>query len=141
MDTIANRPPTTFWVVAGLLLVWELIGCAVYISEMTRDVSALPLDQQRLYDDTPIWAAASFAIAVWSGLAAAIAMLIRRRLAVPLFILSLVAIVVNDIYWFGFTDVVAIMGSEAFFMPLIVLMVGIFAVWYSRTARTRGWLR
>ena len=48
-----------------------------------------------MWEATPPWMVAAYAIAVWVGLAGAALLLMRRKLAVPLLLVSLVAVVVQ----------------------------------------------
>ena len=48
-----------------------------------------------MWDATPTWMVAAYAIAVWVGLAGALLLLLRRKLAVPLLLVSLIAVIVQ----------------------------------------------
>ena len=64
------KTPTWFMVVAVLLLVWNLLGVMAYIMQVTMSpetLAALPDAQRQLYENTPAWATAAFAIAVSGG--------------------------------------------------------------------------
>ena len=76
-------------------LAWEVIGCFMYLGQVTADRASLPLDQRAMWDATPTWMVAAYAIAVWVGLAGAILLLMRRRLALPLLLVSLIAVVIQ----------------------------------------------
>ncbi|MBV7257363.1 hypothetical protein KCG44_11260 [Pacificimonas sp. WHA3] len=141
MNDVTNKPPLAFWLVSALLLLWEAAGCAMYLNNVTMDISTLEPDIRALYEATPIWAAAAFAIAVWAGLLAAILLLLRRRQARPLFLISLVAAAAQFIWWLAFSGVFAVLGAASAIMPALVIIIGIFAVWYSRRAATQGWIR
>ena len=68
---------------AGLALLFEAFGCCMYLAQVSADRAALPLDQRAMWDATPTWMVAAYAIAVWVGLAGAALLLLRRKLAVP----------------------------------------------------------
>ncbi len=85
------------------------------------------------------WAA--YAVAVWTGLIGAILLLMRRKLAVPALLASLVAVLVQ----FGGVMLVpalrAVTPDNAFTLPIAITVIcyGIFML--SRLAYRRGWLR
>jgi type II secretory pathway component PulF len=68
-------------------------------------------------------------------------LLLRRKLAEPLLLLSLAGVLV----WFaGFLLVPALregMSSEALLIPLIIVAFTWTIFWFARHSRMRGWLR
>ena len=54
----------------------------------------------------PSWAVAATAIAVWFGAAGCVGLLLRKRWATPLFITSLAALVVQNVWLFLMSGVV-----------------------------------
>ena len=87
-----------FWIVAGLLLVWSLIGDAAYLAQVTADLGELAKtdpDTARAFATMPEWAWSAYAIAVWVATLGGIALLMRRRMAVPLYAVSLAAVLVQ----------------------------------------------
>ena len=86
------RPrPLARWfpLAAGASLLWMIAGCANYLYEVTLDPATLPLDQRAMVEAAPTWMYAAFAVAVWVGLAGAILLVMRRKLAEPLLLVSL----------------------------------------------------
>lgn len=141
--TEATKPSTVFWVVAILATIWNAIGCMNYLGTvyMTEQVmAALPADQQAYYAELPAWVTAAFATSVWSALIACVGLLLRKKWAVPLFMLSLVAVLVQAVYNFFMQDTVAITGSNLV-ITILVMAISVFLVWYSKDARNKGILR
>ncbi|MDJ0655568.1 MAG: hypothetical protein QNJ40_15500 [Xanthomonadales bacterium] len=135
--------PKWFWIVAGVAVVWNLMGVAAYFSDvsMTREaVAALPQAQQELRAATPRWVTGFYAIAVFGGLAAAVVLCLKRRLAIPLFVVSLVAVVVQMGYVFVGINAVDILGPSAMTFPAIIILLGAFQLWFSMHARNRCWI-
>ncbi|MEO5578336.1 MAG: hypothetical protein ABIR25_04710, partial [Sphingomicrobium sp.] len=116
--------PAWFWIGAGLALVWEAIGGFMYISQVTADPATLPLDQRAMIEAAPMWMTAAFAVSVWSGLAGAALLLMRRKLAVPLLLVSLVAVAIQ------FSALLLVPAlrdrtqSDAYLLPIIILVAG-----------------
>jgi hypothetical protein len=140
-----NKPPTWYWVVAVLATLWALMGCASYLHEVTMspaDLAALPANQQEVWKAMPSWLFADFAIGVWVGLAGAVMLLLRRRIARTFYIVSLVAVIVQFGWMFTMTPILQLMGfMEAAAFPIFIFVMGIVLVWFSGYAIRRGWLK
>jgi hypothetical protein len=136
--------PVWFWVVAVLSLLWEAIGCFMYVQQMSMSAdqfAGLPQAQQDVWTQTPGWAVAAYAVAVWSGLAGAIGLLLRKAWSRAFFVLSLLGIVVQFGTVFLTTDIVAAMGpAQAMGFPVFIFVVGVGLVWFSGFAAKRGWI-
>lgn len=132
-----TKPTTLFWVLGIVFLVWNIFGCAMYLVDRlvsedtwrTMENGELMIAAKAAY---PIWASAAYALAVWGGLLAAIMLLLRKKLAVPLFVVSLVTAIICFIPNFTITDVKAAGGSTYWLMPLIVVGIGLFEIYWSR---------
>ncbi|MEM8825987.1 MAG: hypothetical protein AAGD40_03555, partial [Pseudomonadota bacterium] len=105
------------------------------------DPATLDAATQAYLDATPVWATAAYAVAVWAGMAAAIALLLRRRQARGLFALSFVAVIIQNIYAFGFGGALQTLGPTAAVIPALVILFLIFAMILARRAATKGWIR
>jgi len=139
--TTGNGLPKSFWIIGVCALFWNLLGMLAFIAHVATDPSALS-EAERAYAETyPAWGTSAFAIAVTAGVSGAVAMLLKRAWAVPLFATSLVAALIQDLASFVATDATAVYGSGAAIMPVAVVVVGLALVWYSNRARIRGWLR
>lgn len=140
-----NKPPSWYWVVAVLAVLWECMGCMAYLSQVTMspaDMAALPAAQRDAWLAMPSWQYAVYAIAVWIGLAGGIALLLRRRIARSLFVISLIAIIVQFGWTFTQTPILRTMSfGEAAGFPIIIAVIGVVLVWFSGLAINRGWLR
>jgi hypothetical protein len=138
-----NKAPKWYMPVAIVALLWNLIGCAAYLADVTltpEDVAKMSAAQQALYNSRPAWAVAATAIAVWGGAAGCVGLILRRRWATPLLIASLAGVIVQDIGLFGMTDVVAQEGPKVLVLQGLVLLIAIGLVLLARKAAARGWL-
>lgn len=140
----ARAVPAWFWVVAVLALLFEAFGCYAYLTDVTRsaeDVARMPIDQRSLMEATPWWIYAAYGTAVWGGLFGAVLLLMRRRHAEILLLVSLIAMVIQ----FAGVLLVPELGDDtppdAFTLPIVITLIG-YGVWhFSRYARKQGWLR
>jgi hypothetical protein len=140
-DELNGKPPTWYYLIAGVLLVWNLIGFMFYLQHamLTPETAPEGIDSTMLafMEATPVWATSAYAIAVNVGMLACIFLFLRKSLAVPLFVVSLVGALVLDFDSFVLRDVVAIWGSGAYIVPSAVIIVGAIQIWYSRSVANR----
>jgi hypothetical protein len=144
-QSTASRPPAWYWIVAVLALLWEATGCYFYVVQVSMDaadLAALPAHQAAAFAAMESWRWALFALAVWSGLAGTIGLLIRnRRLAVGGLWLSLIAALVQYSYAFTTPEIQAIPAAEALPLPISIGVIGLALVLFAGSAANRGWLR
>jgi len=140
-----DKPTTTFWIVSGAALTWNLLGLMIYIMTVTETpegyaAQGYTAEQIEFILATPAWATAAFAIAVNAGALASLFLLLRKAWAAPMFIFSLAAILVLNVNNFILNDTVAVLGVVPVYIQSAIFLVGVFLVWYSRATRSRGWL-
>ncbi len=143
MTSPSTKPAAWFWVTAATALVWNLMGAFAYVDQvmMTPEaIQALPENERALYDALPVWATAAFAFAVWGGTVGSLLLLLRRKLATSIFIISLLGILVQMFHSFFIIDSIAVYGPGSTIMPIMVIVIGIALVWFSRKVKSKGWL-
>lgn len=134
--------PKWFRPLAIVALVWNLLGCAAYLADVTlkpEDVAKMSAAEQALYAARPAWSVAASATAVWFGAAGCVGLILRKRWATGLLVVSLVGVVVQDVALFGLSGVVSFAGPVVFVMQGLVLAVSIGLVLLSRRAAASGW--
>jgi hypothetical protein len=140
-----RRPPGWYRVVGILIALWMLLGVVAWCVDLGMTparLARMPEAQQHLYAIRPSWVFGVYGVAVFSGLAGAIALLARRKAAKPLFLLSLFAAVLQFGYTFAAMDALALLGPAlALPLPAMVIAVGLFTVWYARWCARHGLLR
>lgn len=143
-DAFNGKLPTSFWIIGVIFLLWNLLGLFGYYTQVTMTPETMAANlteaQQAWMINEPVWATAAYATAVTVGVIAAALMLLRKSLAVPAFILSFVAVLVQDFNAFILSDWQTVWGNSALFLPSVVFIMCIFEIWYSRSATTKGWL-
>lgn len=136
-----EKPPKWYLPISVLALLWNLIGCAAYLSDVMltpEDIAAMDATQQALYNSRPLWAVAATAIAVWCGSTGSIGLIARKRWAALLLELSLAGVIVQDVGLFLLSDVDA--GTAVLAMQGVVLLIAIGLVVLSRKAIARRWI-
>ena len=141
--TNSTKPTTAFWIIAVLALAWNIMGVLAYIGQayMTDEGYALLSEGEQAYhDNVPAWVTAAFAIAVFSGALACIAMLMRKKWAKSLFVLSLIAVLVQFVYNFFIQEFDTVEGMD-WVWSVVIIVIALFLVWYSKKAVAQGWLK
>ena len=144
MDIAAVVPRRwTFWVIAFIALLWNLIGLAIFVLQVKLSpemIAAMPAPQRAVYAATPAWINAVFGVAVVSGVLGAISLLLKKRWAVPLFLLSSLAIVVQLVGAYAVTPVWQSSGAAGLGLPVMLVVIALYLWWYSRDAAAKGWV-
>ena len=140
-DAQATGLPGWFKPAALAVLAWEILGCVMYLMQVRVDPAALPADQRAVWDSTPAWMIGAYALAVWVGLAGAVLLLMRRKLAEPLLLVSLLAVVVQFSGLLLVPSLRDLMSSDMLLLPFVIVVV-CAAIWsLARKARRRALLR
>ena len=138
------EPTRSFWIIGVVALLWNAIGIVSYWMTVTvspQALQAMTAPERALYQGIPIWVTSAYAIAVFGGTLASIALLLRRAWAVPVFVLSLAAILVQMGHAFFMTTMLEVHGLGGAVLPMLVIVVAIYLVAFSRSARKKGWIR
>ena len=138
--SIENIPPTWFWVVCGVGLVWNLIGVAAFVGQMTMDLNTLSAAEQAFYESTPAWATAAFAVAVFGGVLGCVGLLLRRSWAVAMLVACLLGIVVQDSHSIFFSDGIEVFGPAGYILPLFTFAIAAALAWIARYSAQQGWI-
>ncbi|MCW8879276.1 MAG: hypothetical protein OQJ89_15045 [Kangiellaceae bacterium] len=137
-----NKAPTAFWILIGLALVWNLLGVMAFISQMLMTpemLAELPQAEQELYASTPTWANAAFAFAVFGGALGCIALLLRAGWALPVLLISLLAILVQMYHSFFISNSFEVFGPGRMIMPIMVIIIAIALLWFSHQVKSKSW--
>jgi hypothetical protein len=137
----ATKTPRHLWAVGIVALLWNLLGAMDYIMTQTRNeayMSQFTPDQLEFFYGFPAWLVAFWAVAVWGGVLGAVLLLMRRKLAVPVFLVSLLCMVVMSIHNYGFAGGAEIVGGTGFVFSVVIFVVALLLVIYSRRMAGRG---
>ena len=83
----------SFWIISVLALLWNLIALMplytqVFISP--EALAAMPDAERALYETSPTWMNTIFAIAVFGGIIGCILLLMRKALAITIFLTRII---------------------------------------------------
>ncbi len=139
-DFSKRKAPWHLWAVGIISLLWNAGGAFDYLMTKLQAQSYLEQFTQEQLDfffGFPQWVNATWAIAVWFSVLGSVYLLLRRRAAVPIFWISLLAMMATALHNFVLADVTMwdIMGRGAAVFTLVIFVVALLLVVYSR------WLR
>ncbi|RYD86527.1 MAG: hypothetical protein EOP61_37395, partial [Sphingomonadales bacterium] len=137
--------PTWYWVAGVVLLLWGAMGIFAFYSQLTTPYDAMVAEMGKLAADCiakmPQWLWWVYGVAVWSGLFGTVALLLRRAWAQPLYLVSLIAVLIQFGYSFGVAKTHEIMGWSAAIFPAFIILMAAIELWFAGTAKKKGWLR
>jgi len=140
-----RKTPWHLWVVGTVALLWSAMGALDYIMTKTQNetyMSNFSQEQLNFFYSLPSWAVASWAIAVWGGVFGAIFLLLKKRIAVPMFLVSLIAALITTFRNYVLSNGMEIMGDafSLLFTGLIFILSLVF-YFYAKSLRQKGVLR
>ena len=143
-ESSSNSPPVWFRVVSVVALLWYLMDLSAFFMRlfMTEEgINSMPENQQHLYRDMPLWVSIVFACEVFGGLLGSVALLLRKKWALPLFVISILGTLAQTTNIWFLTDAISAVGAPAIVMPLVAIVIGVALIFLSRFAISRGWMR
>ncbi|MBC6402054.1 MAG: hypothetical protein GDA39_05155 [Hyphomonadaceae bacterium] len=136
------KPAVIFWILGCFFVIWNLVGCASYLFDTIASgkqyANVYGEEMAALRDVYPAWAMAGYAIGVWGGLLAAVLFLIRKRLAVTMFMISIIGALVSNAWTVTSPVLQEVAGDTRWIMPMVIVAIGLFEIWYSRKQVSRG---
>jgi hypothetical protein len=140
---IASPRPTSFWVIAVVALLWNLLGVVMFVLQVgmsPETLAALPADQRSLHEATPPWVNIAFGVAVFGGVLGALGLLMKKCWAVWMFLLSLLGLVVQLASVYAMTPAWQVQGPAGAILPVVLVLIAAFLWWYARKAAVKGWI-
>jgi hypothetical protein len=136
-----NKRPRWALIVSILFLLWNLIGLASFTMQwmMTpTDIAKLPPDQQELWGNMAGWIWAAYAVAVGAGTLGAVGLVLAKKWAEPLFLISMIAILIQ----FSTPLIYALENKLMALMifPAFILAMAVIEWLCTRNWREKGWL-
>nr|WP_314446905.1 hypothetical protein [uncultured Sphingomonas sp.] len=130
-----------FWLGAVAVLLFMLVGVGGYLFTVMTPLDQLPADRQAVMAAMPGWQTAVYAVAVWSGLAGAIGLLLRRTWSVSLLLVALLG-AIGTFLPFAIIPAVRELATEGDAIAAIIV-IGLCwtSFWFARHSQQRGWLK
>jgi hypothetical protein len=134
---IGAKVPVWFRLVAVLGLLWNAYGVYMYLQSvgMIRNSAQVPPAQA-----VPAWVTGTFAVAVFAGVLGSLLMVVGKRLACILLVLSLLAVIVQTVWVAFLSNARAVEGMKALIMPGAITLVALLLVLIAARGAEKGWL-
>lgn len=138
----AVKTPWHVWAVGVAGVLWNSIGALDYVMTQTRNegyMSAFTPAQLSFFYGMPTWAVATWAIAVWGGVLGAVFLLLRKSLAVWIFLISFLAMLITTFRNYVLSNGMEVSGdafSLIFTAVIFVIALGLYL--YSVLMQRRG---
>lgn len=130
----------SFWVIGVVTLIWNVMGSINFFVQMNPEMLTSYRDTERLIiEGRPVWATVGFAVAVFGGAMGSLLLLLKKSVAYYLFIASLLGVIVTMAHALGVGIKFGL--GEILGIILMPMMVAVFLIWYSKLAKSKGWLR
>lgn len=142
MNTI-TKPTPLYWLISIVALFWNFMGIVAYLGQAYISDDALkmlPEENQLYFSNVPAWVTAAFAVAVFGGFLGAIGLIIRKKWAYFLFVISFLALVAQHVYNFFIQNYIEMTGSQMI-LPIVTFIVALFLIYFSKQKSQQGVLR
>ena len=140
--TSNGRTPWHLWVVGVLAVLWNSMGAYDYLMTQTQNeayMSNFSPEQLEYFYGFPTWLVAFWALAVWGGVLGAVLLVLRKKLAAGVLLVSFLSMVVTTIHNFGLSNGFEVMGGpgELVFSALI-FVIALLLYLYAKAMKNRG---
>ena len=131
----------SFWLIGVLCFVWNLGGVMAYLGQTDPEaVARMPESARTMIEGRPIWATGAFATAVWGGALGCFLMLLRKSIALYVFVASALGVLVQMTYELGAAGSTDSFGPGSIAMAIMIPAIALFLIWYTRYTTNRNWL-
>lgn len=142
MNTVKSkiRTPWHMWVIGVFLLLFNGFATFDYLMTVMRYqpyLSAYPEDVLAYFYGAPLWMYVIWGFSMVGGLIAVIALLMRKRVAVPIYAIAWIASVIAVIY----SVLNPVPGGGSVLFSVIVIIIALLVLVYFRWLQKRGVLR
>ena len=143
---MTTKTPWHLWLVGVIAVLFNAIGAFDYVMSMAQGASymasaGMTPAQIAHYQEMPVWMIAIWTTGVWGAVLGSVLILLRNRLAFPVFAVSLAAFLVNLLYTYVLTEGGEIMGGQMVIASVVITALLLFFMWYSRLMIKRRVLR
>lgn len=132
----------SFWLVCLFALLWNVGGAINYLMQTNSEfVSALPDTHRAIIEGRPIWATGGFAIGVFGGAIGCLLLILRKSIALYIFIISLLGIIITMFHTINVaSSKISFSGGEIVVMILLPIIVAMVLIWYTKLVMSKSWV-
>jgi len=141
---LKTKPPMWFWIVSVIALLWNIMGVIAYLSDayLKEETMAALTDAQRtIFETQPTWLTAAYALGVFLGALGCIGLLLKKKWAAPLFVISFIAVLARTFYYFFMTNATEVFDVlEGIVLPIVVIVIAGLLIIFTKIAKDRNWI-
>ena len=131
-----TKPPVWFWIISILALIWNSMGVNQYLQQAYNTEafkSMVSTEELEMIGQLPTWYTAVFAIAVFAGALGCILLLLRKKLAYFVLLLSLISV----LFQMGY---ITFSMNMANIMTPFIVIVAVLLVLFSKHSKKKNWI-
>src|SRR5207253_11385457 len=124
-DVLGARVPGWFRLLAVLGLIWNCLGVYSYLRSVGMlgdQLAGLGAGHLAVARSIPAWVTGTFAVAVFAGLLGTLLLVAGKRLASPVLLLSLIAVIVQSGWVILASNARAVEGALALIVPGVITL-------------------
>ena len=141
-EILESKTPRSLWIIGVIALLWNAVGAFDYLMTQTENESYMAQftpEQLEFFYGLPWPIVSTWAIAVWGGVLGAILLLLRKRLAVPVFLVSFISMAITAFHNYVLSDGLKAIGDpSALVFSALIFVVALLLYLYSRKLMLRG---
>lgn len=142
MATVAPAaPPAWFRIVALIAVLWNAFGVFQYLSSVGLfgdPMTGMTPEQRAAAESIPPAIIGAFALGTFAGLIGSLGLLLRKRWALPVLVLSLLALIALEGWIVFLSGALDLFGGAG--LPITIVLVSALLAWLAWHAHRRGWL-
>ncbi|WP_375235403.1 hypothetical protein [Winogradskyella sp.] len=131
-----TKPPVWFWIISILALIWNSMGVNQYLQQAYNTEafkSMVSTEELEMISQLPTWYTAVFAIAVFAGALGCILLLLRKKLAYFVLLLSLISV----LFQMGY---ITFSMNMANLMTPFIVIAAVLLVLFSKHSKKKNWI-
>lgn len=131
-----TKPPVWFWIISILALIWNSMGVNQYLQQAYNTEafkSMVSTEELEMISQLPTWYTAVFAIAVFAGALGCILLLLRKKLAYFVLLLSLISV----LFQMGY---ITFSINMANIMTPFIVIAAVLLVLFSKHSKKKNWI-
>lgn len=135
-------PPAWFRILALIAVLWNAFGVFNYLHSVGLfgdPMASLDAAQRAAAESIPSLVIGAFALGTFAGLIGSLGLVLRKAWALPVLLVSLLALVVLEGWIVFLSNALEAFGGVA--LPITITLGAVLLVWLAYRARQRGWLR
>ena len=117
------------------------MGAFDYVMTQTRNesyMSNFTSEQLTFFYGFPSWLVAAWAIAVWGGVLGSVFLLLRNKLAIWMFVASLVCMIITTVHNYGFSNGMQVIGDTfSLIVTAVIFLIAVALLLYSKAMHAR----